>query len=144
MDGMIEVDGRVLDLEQVMKTLPQVTMAPKHYFADGLYCRELMIPKGTLLTGMIHKKEHIIILFSGELSLWDGDGWARVKAPYFNIAPAGSKRMGYAHEDTVGMNIIATDITDVDEIESALTCKSYEDYQLYLELKEAVCSPTLP
>jgi len=142
----VVVDERILAVEQELLKLPQVPLIPVHHFARGMYCRELFIPKDTLLTGRIHKHEHIIILFSGEMTLWVGEETIRVRAPYFGVSPPGTKRMGFAHEDTVGMNIIATDCTDPDQVEDVLTCSTYEDYIQFLQLegKEVPCLEQVP
>jgi quercetin dioxygenase-like cupin family protein len=133
-DGLIAIDDKVAQLEQEMHrmTEAQVELEPLHHFAKGMYIRELFIPKGTLVSGKIHKHEHIILLLSGEMSLWTENGVVRVKAPYFNIAPPGTKRLGYAHEDTIGMNIHATGTTDLEELETELTCDSFEEYQDFI------------
>lgn len=133
-DGLVAVDGRVAELEREMFEMPefQLDLKPVHHFAKGMYARELFIPKGTLISGKVHKHEHIILLLSGEMSLWTEEGVVRVKAPYFSITPPGTKRLGYAHEDTVGMNIHATHSTDLDELEQELTCETFEEYAAFL------------
>ena len=49
-------DSRVDELElAMMENYPAVDLPLKHYFTKGLYCREIFMPKGTLLTSKIHK-----------------------------------------------------------------------------------------
>jgi RimJ/RimL family protein N-acetyltransferase len=120
------------ELEKMMMTMPQTELTPIHHFAKGLYCRELFIPKGTLISGKVHKQEHIFILFSGEHVLCTDHGPVTVKGPYFKISPPGTKRLGYALTDCVGMNILATDLTDPEEIEDTLTCCGIEEYESQL------------
>ena len=132
---------KITMIDAAIGSMPQMDMTPFHHFAKGLYCRELHIPQGALISGKIHKQEHIIILFTGEMTLWtEGGERIRVKAPYFGISPAGTKRLGYAHENTIGMNILATECTDPEEIEDTLTCCSFEEYEQYLiAAKEVPC-----
>ena len=136
-DGLIPINGDALELEKIMMTMPQTELTPIHHFAKGLYCRELFIPKNTLISGMVHKQEHVFILFSGEHILITEDGPIHITGPYFRISPPGTKRLGFCLTDCIGMNIIATSLTDPKEIEDTLTCCSYEEYEQYVVSQEA-------
>lgn len=103
-----------------------------HYFANGVYAREIFIPKDTLAIGRIHKYPQINIISKGDLSIVTDEGIERVQAPFTKVSPAGTKRAVYAHEDTVFTTIIATDETDIDKIEDHLTAASDEDYAAFL------------
>ena len=57
-------------LEDAMRELPnQVNIAEmdvRHHITNsGLYAREMIIPKGTLITGRIKKHEHISVISHG-------------------------------------------------------------------------------
>jgi hypothetical protein len=57
-----EIRGRIVQLEAVMKELPEdqkLHIEPKHYFAPGIYMREMTMPKGSIVVGKIHKTEHL-------------------------------------------------------------------------------------
>lgn len=129
---------RLDTLEAELLKLPQVEIPPRHYFAKGLYAREITIPKGTLLTGKIHTGQHINIISKGDITVLTEHGPKRVKAPCTLISPPGTKRAGYAHEETVWTTIHAnpTDETDPDVLESILITPMYL-------VEEAVC-PSLP
>jgi hypothetical protein len=72
-----------------------------HSFAKGVYIREIRIPKGYFVVGSLHKDAYFNCILSGDMSVITEDGLKRVKGPCWNIAPAGTKRFGYSHEDTV-------------------------------------------
>lgn len=122
------VRGQIDKLEQMMRQFGGVTIEPKHHFAKGLYAREIFIPKGTLLTGKIHKSEHLNIISKGEISVLTEAGPQRIKAPFTIVSMPGTKRVGYAHEDTVWTTIHATEETDLEKIEAELIAESFDDY----------------
>ncbi|MCC7462094.1 MAG: hypothetical protein IT480_06475 [Gammaproteobacteria bacterium] len=111
---------RALELE--IAKLPPVHMPLDHIFADGVYIRQLWIPAGTVLTGKIHKSEHVSICAMGEITVMTPEGMKRVKAPYTVVCPPGTKRAAYAHTDTLWINVFknADDARDVDLLESRL------------------------
>jgi hypothetical protein len=72
-----------------------------HHFAPGVYLREMVIPKGMILTGAIHKTRHLNICSAGDISVLTTEGVRRIKAPCVIMSEAGCKRAGFAHENTV-------------------------------------------
>lgn len=132
--------GKILALEDAMRQMPQVEIPPVHYFSKGLYAREIFIPKGTLLTGKIHKTEHLNIISKGDISVVTEEGTKRIQAPFTMVAKPGTKRVGYAHEDTVWTTIHATEETDLEKIEHELIAPTFEDFEALrgLELKKQV------
>lgn len=119
-------------LEGMMRQVEdQVEIKPVHRFADGLYAREIFIPKGTLLTGKIHKREHLNIVALGEISVLTEAGPQRIKAPFTMVSLPGTKRVGYAHEDTVWITVHATDETRVELVEDELVVDTYDQYQAW-------------
>ena len=110
-------DGRPIDLEV------------KHHFAPGIYARELFIPAGTLLTGKIHKTEHLNILAKGRIEISNMGESREMIAPQTFVSPPGTKRAGYAHEDSIWITIHATDETDLKKLESDLVTTSFEQIE---------------
>lgn len=127
-----DVRGKIDRLEGMMRQHEAVPIETRHHFAKGLYAREIFIPKGTLLTGKIHKHEHLNIVSKGEISVLTEDGPQRVKAPCTIVSRPGTKRVGYAHEDTVWTTIHATNETDVEKIEAEMIAASYEEYLAFI------------
>lgn len=111
----------------------------RHFFFGGVYARELTIPKGVVLTGRLHLLHNLNILSKGEVSVLTENGIERVKAPFSVLSPPGTKRVIYAHEESVWTTILPTNLTDPDEAEQSVTCGSYAEYvalQHQLENKE--------
>lgn len=105
----------------------------RNYFSKGVYARELSIPKGTILTGKIHKYTNLNIMVKGELSVLVGDKIEHIVAPFIVVSPPGTKRIAYAHEDTVWITVHGTDETDLEKIESQFTADSYSDFLAFCE-----------
>lgn len=108
-------------LEQAMRPMPQVEIPTDHGFGPGFYARTITIPAGTILTGKIHATEHIFMVTKGDITLVTDEGTKRVQAPYQAVCKAGMKRAGFAHSETVCVNIHITNETDLDKLEAELT-----------------------
>lgn len=104
-----------------------------HHFAKGVYAREVFLPADTLAVGRIHKYEQINILSQGRIDVLTEDGMLTVSAPFTIVSPPGTKRLVYAHEDSVFTTIIATDETDLDTIEDRLTVATDAEFAAFLE-----------
>jgi hypothetical protein len=131
---------KIDQLETAMKASGQTIEIPTtHHFAKGTYAREIFIPKGTLLTGKIHKTEHLNIISQGDISVLTEHGPKRIKAPFTMVSPPGTKRVGFAHEDTVWTTIHGTEETELDKLEEHLIATDYDDGLGIIELtKEAL------
>lgn len=119
-------------IEAEMLKHEQLELPVNHHFSQGVYARELFIPKGTLLTGKIHKYRQLNIMITGDLSVLTEDGVARVKAPFVVVSPAGTKRIAYAHEDSVWITIHGTDETDLGKIEDHFIAETDSAYAAFL------------
>lgn len=118
-------------LDEAVLAHEQVEMPARHHFSRGVYARELFIPKGTVLTGRIHKCSQINILAKGEISVLTENGIERISAPATIVSPPGTKRAGYAHEDTIWITVcgVSDDERDPDVLEDTLTVRTYDEYE---------------
>ena len=57
--------------------------------------------------GKQHAKQNVFLLIKGELTLATEQGPKRVRAPFMAITQPGDKRVGFAHEDSITLNIHA-------------------------------------
>jgi hypothetical protein len=103
-------------LEAEINNLAQTDCPIRHHFAPGVYAREISIPKGTVLTGAIHKIENLAILSLGKLRLVTDDGTVEISAPYILTVKAGQKNAAFALEDSVWTNFFATTEIDTDKL----------------------------
>ena len=102
----------------------------EHTFTDGIYIRQMSMKKDSFVIGKIHKHNHVWFLLTGEISVADENNTVDHIAPCYVEAPAGSKRMIYAHEDSVWVNIHAnpTNTQDLQELEELIIAKDYEEF----------------
>jgi len=117
----VSMQDKVENLEEALKNIPQVECPVKHYFAPGIYAREITIKKGTVLTGAIHKTENLAILSCGRLQLVTESGTIEISAPHILTVKPGTKNAAYALEDSVWTNFFPTEETDVDKLVELLT-----------------------
>lgn len=108
-------------LERVLQTAPQVECPVRHYFVPGMYAREMTIPEGVVLTGAVHRTEHLSTISAGRIAVQTDDGVIEIAAPYTFVSKPGAKRAGYAMETTVWTTYHATNTTDLDALVSELT-----------------------
>jgi len=111
----------ILKLEDEICNLPQADVPVKHYFTDGMYAREMSIAANTVLTGAVHKTEHLCVISQGTISVMTEDGVKTLSAPCTFISRPGIKRVGFAHSDTVWTTFHATKETDIDKLIEELT-----------------------
>lgn len=140
------IRNRIDDLEEAMRQednqVDIASMDVRHHFTNtGLYAREMVIPKGTLITGRIKKHEHISVISAGLVTEVTEAGVTNIRAPYTMVSLPGTKRVVLAHEDTVWVTIHATTKTDLEEIEDELIASSHSDMpklvqQLQLDLED--------
>ena len=134
MNGVITLNrARVLQIEEQINLLPIVwnELPLEHYFGHKCYMRQIVMPKDTVLTGVIHKYKQIHILLVGELSILTDIGPIRIKAPYIFMAPAGSKRAVFAHEESVWLSVHGTEKVDPEEIMEEITSKTFEEFDQF-------------
>ena len=133
----IEVRRSINELEKaILECLPPVDMETKHYYAEGTYTRELHIPKGTVLTGKIHRHSCINILLKGKIKVITEEDEYELEAPHVFVSGAGIKKAGFALEDTVWINVHPWNGEDeLDEIENKVIVPSFEE----LEMEKREC-----
>jgi hypothetical protein len=121
-------------IEAEMREHPnQIEIPVRHYHSQGVYAREIFIPKGTLLTGKIHKYQQLNIMSLGHMLVLVDDRVIEVKAPFTIVSPPGTKRIALALEDTVWTTIHGTDETDLEKIEAHFIAQTDDDYQAFVE-----------
>lgn len=99
-----------------------------NHFAHKVYAREMFMQKGLRVIGKIHKYPNLNILSKGEVSVLLPEGVRRVKAGFHYVAPGGSQRIFYAHEESIWTVVHGTEETDVDKIESIFIAQSEDDF----------------
>ena len=116
----IPTPEQIWALQAEMAKLPQVELPTEHYFSGGMYCRKLSRPAGTLIVGKVHKRDHLFLCAAGSISVWTEQGMKVLGPGDVVESKAGTKRATLALEDSIGITIHKTDLTDLDEIEAEL------------------------
>ena len=120
---------KFVDYETVVKGDSEV-FPLKHTFTDGVYIRQMSMRKDSAVIGKIHKHRHVWFLLTGHISVVDENNSVEHLAPCYVEAPAGSKRIIYAHEDSIWGNVHAnpTNTEDLEELEDLIIAKDYEEF----------------
>jgi hypothetical protein len=120
-------------LETRMLSMPQVDCPVVHHFAPGICIREVTLPTGAFAIGHHQKFDHMNMMLKGSVLMLNEDGTTHVMtAPMMYVSGPGRK-IGLVINDVVWQNIYATDLRDVDAIESHFLDKS----QTYIGHQEA-------
>lgn len=119
-------------LEAVGLMLPNDSAPVVHHFGAGVYMREVRLSPG-LVVGRAHKHAHRNVMVSGCLSLLTPAGWQTIRAPFTSVSEPGRK-LAIVHEPTVWINVIATDLVDVEALEAWL----FDDSPYMVEWRDAV------
>ena len=106
-------------LEREMLGHEQVLLATTHALAGPVYARTILIPAGTLLTGLVHRADHVNIAI-GDITVLTDQGMRRLTGHHVIPTKAGAKRAGYAHADTYWTTVSYTTQTELGAIEDEL------------------------
>lgn len=92
----------------------------QHNFSDGLYAKEIFIPKGCFILQHKHEYSHLSILAKGKVLVGVNDDVEEYTAPACINIVAHAKHGIQALEDSVWYCIHATDETDINSIDEVL------------------------
>lgn len=127
----VTIREQVDALEEAMQSMKesQVDIPVRHYFADGLYAREITIPAGVVAVGKIHRTQHINVISSGEVTMITENGPVHVCAPFTWVVEPGKKAVAYAHRETVWTSFCVnpTNESDPETLVELLTSPTYLD-----------------
>ena len=118
-----------VDGENVVKGDTEV-FPLKHTFTDGIYIRQMSMKKNSFVIGKIHRHNHVWFLLTGKIAVADENNTVEHIAPCYVEAPSGSKRMIYAQEDSIWVNVHAnpTNTRDLEELEDLIIAKDYDEF----------------
>lgn len=133
-----ELRSKILGLQSVMMELPQLDIPIQHYFAPGLYLREMTMPASAVVIGKIHKTEHLCILAQGRVTVVTEDGKKEYAAPAIIHSMPGTKRALYALDEVVWINCHhnPTEERDPAKIEGIFVTDTFEQYLSFTEQKK--------
>lgn len=125
-DGVNIVKGRVTDMFPL-----------KHTFADSLYLRQMSMQKNSFLVGAIHKHLHVWFLLTGHITVVTEESTEEYFAPCYTVSTPGSKRVIFANEDSIFVNIHKNpdNTEDIDVLDKQIVCDTWEEYNEYIKNK---------
>ena len=106
-----------------------------------VYAREILLPKGSVVIGKIHRHQHLNIISKGKVTVFTEFGKKELAAPCTFVSEVGLKRAVYSHEDTIWTTIHLTGHMGEDnlsKIEDEVIAPSYGDLSLLSSLKDLV------
>lgn len=111
---------QIVRLQEAM--LPHQTEQPEptHFFAPGMYLRELTVPAGMLLVGKTHLHAHFLVVTKGRAEVISEFGRTVVEPGHISVSHAGVKRVVLALEDTqfITVHLNPSDTEDLTIIEA--------------------------
>lgn len=126
--GPLEISGelpvptreQILALQDAMVPHQCELPVPTHFFAPGMYLRELTVPAGMLIVGKIHKHAHFLIVTKGKAEVISEFGRVIVEPGHVSVSRPGSKRVVLALEDTqfLTVHVNSSDTEDLAVIEA--------------------------
>lgn len=106
----------IVKLQQIMSTMPQLELQTDHYWADGMYCRVVARPKGAVIVGKVHKREHFYIVAKGCVQIEK----EVYPAGTVLVSQPGTKRAVFALEDSICLTVHRTKKRNLEAIERQL------------------------
>jgi len=104
-----------------------------HEFADQIYLRKMVMPKGTFVQGLFHNHLHIWFLMTGRVAIKNtlNDEIIVHIAPCYTVSKPGSQRNIYAHEDSIFINVHKnpSNTKNVQKIEDEIVSLTKEEYE---------------
>jgi len=127
--------NKIMNLQSCLEVMAEtnpVDCPLTHHFAPGLYAREILLPKDSLVVGKIHKHAHVNNVSKGSVIVYTEFGMEEYHAPCQFISKAGTKRAVLALEDTVWTTYHPTSEIDLEIIEEQVIAKSFDDYNQFV------------
>lgn len=118
--GSTPTREQITKLQEAMLPIQCPQPEPTHFFAPGMYLRELTVPAGMLLVGKIHKHTHFLVVTKGRAEVISEFGRTIVEPGHISVSQAGVKRVVLALEDTqfITVHLNLSDTQDLEVIEA--------------------------
>lgn len=111
---------KVRRLENALRELPQIDIGTDHIIHSGMYARTVVIPAGSVVTGVLIRVPTIIVV-SGHCVVYIDDKAVQVNGYKVLAASAHRKQACMALEDTTWTMIFTTDASTIEEAEEQFT-----------------------
>ena len=104
--------------------IPEDGLPLTHTFSDGVYAREIFMPKGMIVIGHVHKTKHLNIVSTGKARVFYDGEMHEITAPYTFESNAGVRKALFILEDMFWTTIHVTDETNQDKLDDMLIDKN--------------------
>jgi len=119
--------------DQAMVGIPEAT----HVFSEGVYARTIVLPKGSIVVGKMHRHEHVNIISYGAVKVSTFDGIDEYFGQGVFVSKPKVKRCVLALEDTCWTTIHLTNETDLSKIEEQIIIKD-DSEEFLIEMKNLI------
>lgn len=148
--GPAQRRSRILDLQDAMLADPRFDkeckdFPVKHFKAPGMIGRQMLIPKGSVIVGKIHKHAHLNQISYGHVRVATEFGDMEIKGPHTFTSEPGVKRVVVALEDTLWttFHLNPNDYDpeseeDMKRLENEIIAKSFEEFDAIASHKEVL------
>tara|TARA_R110000850_G_scaffold222606_7_gene348495 strand:+ start:2113 stop:2625 length:513 start_codon:yes stop_codon:yes gene_type:complete len=127
-----KIEGFLAQFNNIDSTLAHHTSEMNEHFPtthrieNGMYTRQVFMPKGSLVASFIHKQNHPSFFLSGEMSILNEKGIIEsLKAPLSLNTLIGTQRIAYMHTDCVWVCVYRTDKESIQEAEKEVYTLDY-------------------
>jgi len=114
------------------KNIPVIDEIPiTHKFADQLYIRQMDMKAGQIVVGAIHNHLHVWFLMTGRVLINNNGNKIEHIAPCYTVSKPGSRRVIYAVEDSIFINVHKnpTNTKDIKELEKEIVSMTPEQFK---------------
>lgn len=91
-----------------------------HTFSEGVYAREIFMPKGMAVVGHVHNTTHLNMVSQGSALLYIDGKVSKITAPFTFESKAGCRKILFILEDMFWTTVHITNETDVATLEDTL------------------------
>tara|TARA_R100000734_G_C3315230_1_gene107114 strand:+ start:648 stop:1091 length:444 start_codon:yes stop_codon:yes gene_type:complete len=114
------------------KNIPVIDEIPiTHKFADQLYIRQMDMKAGQIVVGAIHNHLHVWFLMTGRVLINNNGKKVEHIAPCYTVSEPGSRRVIYAVEDSIFVNVHKnpTNTKDIKKLEKQIVSMTPEQFK---------------
>ena len=134
---VLELEKALIDIADEVNIITHQDSKPfplKHTFADGIYVRQMSMDQGSAVIGAIHKHLHVWFLLTGNISVATEGIIEDYIAPCYVVATPGTKRVIYANEKSIFVNIHKnpTNSQDIEWLEKEIVARNTQEYEEYI------------
>jgi len=104
--------------------IPEDGLPLTHTFSNGVYAREIFMPKGMIVIGHVHRTKHLNIVSTGKARVFYDGEMHEITAPYTFESNAGVRKALFILEDMFWTTIHVTDETNQDKLDNMLIDKN--------------------